>query len=127
MGLLSAFRPSRHVTLRVFSNGDPAKFDALVVLDRRRGFEVQNFADRETPFETELPDRDVTIVVQPRDAAHPVIAEYEVAVAGKRRLWARSWHATPVLRRHRHGIVGAGVAHRPMPDADGPAVGAPAF
>jgi hypothetical protein len=115
------------VTLRVTSESGPATFDALVVFDRRRGFATQEFSEEQTPFETELSDGDVTIVVRPRDATHPVVAEYEVAVAGKRRLWIRSWADMPVLRRHRGGVIGAGLPGPHLPGTDGPHVGAPAI
>jgi hypothetical protein len=123
MRLFPMFGTSRHVTLRVTSASDRATFDALAIFDRRRGFETQRFSRQQTPFETELPDGDVTIVVRPHDATQPVVAEYEVVVAGTRRLWVRSSHGMPILRRHRGGVIGAGI---PDPDAgtDGPPVGA---
>jgi hypothetical protein len=124
MRLLTMFRASRHVTLRVTSSNGPTLFDALVVFDRQRGFETRRFSGEQTPFETELSDGDLTIVVRPRDATHPVVAEYEVAVAGKRRLWARSWHGVPILRRRRGGVIAAGIADSDAPGADGTPVGA---
>jgi len=127
MNLRSMFTTARHVTLRVTSESGPATFDALVVFDRRRGFVTQEFSEEQTPFETELSDGDVTIVVRPRDATHPVVAEYEVAVAGKRRLWIRSWADMPVLRRHRGGVIGAGLPGPHPPGTDEPDVGAPAI
>jgi hypothetical protein len=127
MSLLSMFSVARHVTLRVTSESGPATFDALVVFDRRRGFATQEFSEEQTPFETELSDGDVTIVVRPRDATHPVVAEYEVAVAGKRRLWIRSWTDMPVLRRRRGGVIGAGLPGPHLPGTDESHVGAPAI
>src|SRR5215218_8657566 len=124
MRLLAMFGASRRVTLRVTSESGPAIFDALVVFDRNRGFETRRFSGQQTPFETELSDGDVTIVVRPRDAAHPVVAEYEVAVAGKRRLWVRSWDAMPILRRRRGGVMGAGISDPDAPGADEAPVGA---
>src|SRR5215210_2989245 len=124
---LGMFGVSRHVTLRITSESGPAIFDALVLFDRHRGFETQRFSGQQTPFETELSDGDVTIVVRPRDATHAVAAEYEVAVAGKRRLWIRSWADMPVLRRHRGGVIGAGLPGPHLPGTDEPPVGAPAI
>jgi hypothetical protein len=125
MRFLPTFGASRHVTLRVTSERAPAAFDALVIYDRRRGSETQSLQGQQTPFEAELADRDVTIVIRPLDATHTVVAEYEVAVAGQRRLWARSWHSTLiVLRRRRGGIVGAGFPDNHPPSAEGPAIGA---
>jgi len=99
-------------------------FDALVLFDRQRGFETRRFSGQQTPFETALPDGDVTIVVRPRDATRPVSAEYDVTVGGKRRLWVRSWDAMPILRRRRGGVIGAGISDPGAPGADGPPVGA---
>jgi hypothetical protein len=124
MSFLSMFSGSRCVTLRVTSENGPAIFDALVVFHRRHGCETQSFTGQQTPFEAELPDVDATIVVRPRDATHSVAAEYEVAVAGKRRLWVRSWQGMPVLRRHRGGVIGAGLPVSQGPDSDTPPVGA---
>jgi hypothetical protein len=125
MRLLEMFGTARHVTLRISSERGPAIFDALVLFDRQRRFETQRFSGQQTPFETQLPDGDVTIVVRPRDATHPVAAEYEVTVAGKRRLWVRSWDAMPILRRRRGGVIGAGISAPDAPGADGAPVGAP--
>ena len=126
MSLLSRFSTPRHVTLRVMSESGPATFDALLVFDRP-GLATQRFSEEQTPFETELSDGDVTIVVRPRDATHPVVAEYEVAVGGKRRLWVRSWDELPVLRRYRGGVIGAGLSGPHPPSGDEPPVGAPAI
>jgi hypothetical protein len=125
MRLLEMFGTSRHITLRISSESGPAIFDALVLFDRQRGFETQRFSGQQTPFETALSDGDVTIVVRPRDASHPVAAEYELTVAGKRRLWVRSWDAMPILRRRRGGVVGAGISDPDAPGANGAPVGAP--
>ena len=122
MRIPAMFGASRHVTLRVTSESGPASFDALVLFDHRRRFETRSFSNQQTPFETELSDGDVTIVVRPRDAAHLVAAEYEVTVGGKRRLWVRSWHGMPILRRHRGGVIGDGIPHPDAPGADGPPV-----
>ena len=127
MSLLSMFGASRHVTLRVTSERDAATFDALVVFDRRGGFATQRFVEQQTPFETELSDDDVTIVVRPRDATRPVVAEYEVAIAGKRRLWVRSWAGMPVLRRRQGGVIGEGLSDPTPPGTNEPPVGAPAI
>ena len=124
MRLLEMFGTSRHVLLRISSESGPAIFDAVVLFDRQRGFATQRFSGQQTPFETELSDGDVTIVVRPRDATHPVVAEYEVTVAGKRRLWVRSWDAMPILRRRRGGVIGAGISGPDAPGADGTSVGA---
>jgi hypothetical protein len=125
MSLLSMFGASRHVTLRVTSESGPATFDALVIFDRRRGFETQSLLSQQTPFETELADGDVTIVIRPLDPSHTVVAEYEVAVSGKRRLWVRSWQTTPiVLRRRRGGVISAGLPDPHPPSAEGSPVGA---
>jgi hypothetical protein len=126
MSLLSMLSAPRHVTLRVTSESGPATFDVLVVFDRG-GLATQRFSEEQTPFETELADGDVTIVVRPRDATHPVVAEYEVAVGGKRRLWVRSWDELPVLRRYRGGVIGAGFSGRHSPGRDEPPIGAPAI
>jgi len=123
MDLLSMFSPKR-VTLRVTSERDPATFDALVVFDGRHGFATQRFSEQRTPFEAQLSDGDVTIVVRPRDVEHPVVAEYEVAVSGKRRLWVRSWAEIPVMRRRKGGVIGAGLP-APSAGSDEPPVGAP--
>ena len=121
MRLLSKFGASRHVTLRVTSEGPAASFDALLIYDRRHGFETESHLGQQTPFEAELADRDVTIVIRPLDGTHTVVAEYEVAVAGQRRLWARSWHSTPiVLRRRRGGVIGAGFPDNHPPGAEVP-------
>jgi hypothetical protein len=124
MSFLSTFGAVRCVTLRVYSENRPAIFDAIVVFDRRHGCETQSFTGQATPFEVELPDVDATIVVRPRDATQRVAAEYEVAVAGKRRLWVRSWHGMPVLRRHRGGVIGAGLPVSQGPDTGTPPVSA---
>jgi hypothetical protein len=122
MTFLSLLGASKHVTLRVTSESGPAIFDAIVVLDRRRGFETRHFSGQQTPFETELPDADVTIMVRPRAPTHAVAAEYEVAVGEKRRLWVRSWHGTTLLRRHRGGVIGAGLPDPETPGMHGPPV-----
>jgi hypothetical protein len=124
MRLLTLFGVSSHVTLRVTSESGPAIFDAVVLFDRQRGFETKSFSGQQTPFETELSDADVTIVVRPRDASRPVVAEYEVTVAGKRRLWSRSSHGMPILRRRGGGVIGAGMADSDAPGAGGAAEGA---
>jgi hypothetical protein len=125
MKLLSMFSAPRRVTLRVTSESGSAAFDALVIFDRRRGFETQRFVGQQTPFEAELVDGDVTIVIRPLDVNHTVVAEYEVAVAGQRRLWARSWHGTPiVIRRQRGGVIAAGIPDDHPPGADGLPIGA---
>lgn len=44
MRLLPMFGASRHVTLRVTSESGPATFDALVLFDKRHGFETRSFS-----------------------------------------------------------------------------------
>jgi hypothetical protein len=98
----------RRTTLRLRSEGAPAAFDALLIFGGRRRGETEVIAG-ETPFERALPEREVTVVVRPRDAARPVVAEYECAVGGEPVLRGRSWAAIPVLDCRRGSIVCAGL------------------
>jgi hypothetical protein len=123
MGLLTPLRGQRRATLRVTADGAPAVFDALLVFDGARPrLAARELSGERTPFALDLPDVDVTIVVQPRDPGRPVVAEYEREVNGRRRLWGRAWRGTPVLRRRGGAIICAG-----LPGRAGPAAGAPAI
>lgn len=110
MNVLSAFRRPARAMLRVVAEAGPASFDALVILeDGRSGMVTRTVSDAHTPFSLALPDRDVTVIVQPRDPERPVIAEYARERAGRRVLWGRSWASTPVLRRRGGAILCAGL------------------
>jgi hypothetical protein len=112
MALPFAGRGRRTTTLRVRSEGAPAAFDALLLFGGRHRGETEVIAG-ETPFERALPEREVTVIVRPRDAARPVVVEYECAVGGAPVLRGRSWAAIPVLSCRRGSIVCAG-----LPGAD---------
>ena len=124
MGLLSRSKSQRRVTLRVTADGAPAAFDALILFDQRRVFKGQTLRGQHTPFEIDLPDTDVTIVVQRRDHHRRVIAEYEVTASGKRQTWGRSWQPTSVLQRRGGRIVCAGLPEHTDPGNDVPPIGA---
>ncbi|MDQ3949196.1 MAG: hypothetical protein M3282_02525 [Gemmatimonadota bacterium] len=123
MGPGTLFRRPRRATLRVSAEGAPATFDALLVFDGgpRRRAETRVLRGECTPFTLDLPDRDVTVVVQPRERARRLVAEYVREVGGRRVLWGRSWLATPVLQRRGGGILCAGL---PAPEeSDGAGAG----
>jgi hypothetical protein len=110
MDLLSVFRGPARAMLRVDAEAGPAAFDALVIVEGRRGgMESRTLRDAHTPFSLALPDEDVTVVVQPRDPARPVVAEYARERGGRRVLWGRSWAPMPVLRRRGGAILCAGL------------------
>jgi hypothetical protein len=109
MRILTILRRERRATLRVSSEGDPATFDALLLFGgRRRRRETRILRGEHTPFTLELPDRDVTVVVQSRDRVRALTAEYEREVGGHRVLFGRSRFFTPVLQRRGDGIVCTG-------------------
>jgi hypothetical protein len=128
MSVLSVFRTPARATLRVDADGGPAPFDALVIIESARHRMVaRTLRNEHTPFVLALPDQDVTVIVRPRDAARPVVAEYARERGGRRLLWGRSWDATPVLQRRGGAILCAGVpSDRPEGDSDTQML-APAF
>ena len=114
MGILRLFRVPRRAVLRVSAEHEPATFDALLVFGgrrwrRSRDVPALSLTGERTPFSLDLPDRDVTVVVQPRDRARRVVAEYEREIGGRRALWGLSRFATPVLQRRGGGILCAGL------------------
>lgn len=114
MGILQRLRHPSRATLNVTA-GEATIFDALLVFDGGwRRPETRVLRGELTPFTMDLPDRDVTIVVQPRDHAQTVVAEYARERNGRRVAWGRSWLATPVLHRRGGSLICAG-----LPTSDG--------
>lgn len=112
MSIRQLLRRRGRATLRVTAaEGEPALFDALILFAGGRGAPTpRRLRGEATPFTLDLPDEDVTVVVQPRDSARPLVAEYERQVNGRRVLLGRSWMPTPVLQRRRGGIVCTGLS-----------------
>ena len=109
MGILQHLRQPSRATLRVTA-AEATTFDALLVFDGGwRRPETRVLRGELTPFTMDLPDRDVTVVVQPRDHARTVCAEYARERKGRRVAWGRSWVATPVLHRRGGSLICAGI------------------
>src|SRR5215212_4737081 len=72
------FGASRHVTLQVTAEGGAAAFDALVILDGRRGFASQTYSARRTPFHGAL--RPIEEIL--RRVGHPSLLTRDAARSG---------------------------------------------
>jgi len=112
MSMRQLLRRHGRATLRVTAaEAPPAVFDALILFAGGRAApSSRRLRGEATPFMLDLPDEDVTVVVQPRDPGRRLIAEYEREVSGRRVLFGRSWMPTPVLHRRRGGIVCTGLS-----------------
>ena len=112
MSITRRLRRHGRATLRVIvAEAEPAIFDALILFAGNRGApSPRRLRGEATPFSLELPDQDVTVVVQPRDPGRRLVAEYEREIGARRVLFGRSWMATPVLQRRRGGIVCTGLS-----------------
>lgn len=106
-------RPRRRATLRVTApeSDGPRDFEALVLLGGRRPVPLRFNA--QTPFERELPDDDLTIVVSAADLGTPLAVEYVVARGSRVVLAGRSWWPIAVIQRRRRRVVAGGI-HGPF-------------
>jgi|SRR6185437_3027033 len=124
MSIRRLLRRHGRATLRVTAaESEPAVFDALILLGGgHAASSPRRLRGEATPFNLDLPDEDMTVVIQPRDPGRRLIAEYEREVGGRRVLLGRSWMPTPILQRLRGGIVCTGLSASddvPGPDGSG--------
>jgi len=112
MSIRQLLRGHGRATLRITAaETEPAVFDALILFaSGRTAPRTRRLRGEATPFSLDLPDEDVTVVVQPRDPGRQLVAEYERELGGRRVLLGRSWMPTPVLQRLRGGIVCTGLS-----------------
>jgi len=107
-------------------NGEarPKAFDALLLTsDRalRDTLSPARLIGVATPFERELPDADLTIIVRTTDAASSLVSECDVlGPTGQRRVYGRSRSNLAVFVCSKSGITVTGLPE-PGSEADAPA------
>jgi len=117
--------PGGRIVWRVQSANGEAQlnaFDALVLTTDasvRPTLLPARLLGMSTPFERELPDANLTIIVRANDATSFLVSECDVFDAtGKRRVYGRSGNSLAVFMCSDSGIMVTGLAG-PNTDADG--------